>query len=383
VRIAIIYDCLYPNTIGGAERWYRNLAEHLDGRHQVTYLTRQQWGKEGPETSFETVAVAPGGRLYSWTGKRRIRPPLRFGWGVFRHLLRHGREYDVVHTASFPFFSVLGAAAALRLRRSRARLVVDWHELWAREYWISYVGGVTGRVGAAVQALCVRLPDRSFTFSRLVEERLRASHHRAPIVRLTGEYVDTGREPRVEGSSPDPPVVVFAGRHVPEKHVMEIPAAIAAARGAVPGLRCRILGEGPETDALRGLVRKLGLEDVVEVPGRVSQAEVEQAIASAACLINLSEREGYGLVVIEAAAVGTPTIVVRGEENAAVELVRSGTNGFVSTSRRPAELQSLILMTVQMGEELRSSTRRWFESRREDLSIERSLVQVEASYTDD
>ena len=29
VRICIVYDCLYPYTIGGAERWYRNLAERL------------------------------------------------------------------------------------------------------------------------------------------------------------------------------------------------------------------------------------------------------------------------------------------------------------------------------------------------------------------
>ena len=36
VRIAVVYDCLYPNTIGGAERWYRNLAERLAGGHRST-----------------------------------------------------------------------------------------------------------------------------------------------------------------------------------------------------------------------------------------------------------------------------------------------------------------------------------------------------------
>ncbi|MEA2192962.1 MAG: hypothetical protein QOI73_3083, partial [Solirubrobacteraceae bacterium] len=40
MRILIVYDCLFPYTIGGGERWYRNLAERLvaDG-HEVTYLT--------------------------------------------------------------------------------------------------------------------------------------------------------------------------------------------------------------------------------------------------------------------------------------------------------------------------------------------------------
>jgi hypothetical protein len=43
-------------------------------------------------------------------GRRRILPPLVFGFGVLRHLIRHGRRYEVVHTASFPYFSVLAAA---------------------------------------------------------------------------------------------------------------------------------------------------------------------------------------------------------------------------------------------------------------------------------
>jgi hypothetical protein len=48
VRICIVYDCLYPHTVGGAERWYRNVALRLaeDG-HEVTYLTMRQWDAAG------------------------------------------------------------------------------------------------------------------------------------------------------------------------------------------------------------------------------------------------------------------------------------------------------------------------------------------------
>ena len=91
MNIALVDDVvLYPNTIGGPERWYRNLAERLSGEHDITYLTRRQWGPEGPEMLFETIAVAPGGSLYAGSGRRSILAPIRFGWGVFWHLLRHG-----------------------------------------------------------------------------------------------------------------------------------------------------------------------------------------------------------------------------------------------------------------------------------------------------
>jgi glycosyltransferase involved in cell wall biosynthesis len=382
MRIALIYDCLYPHTIGGAERWYRELAERLADAHRVTYVTRRQWGDEGPRTPFETIAVAPGGSLYAPSGRRNIGSPLRFGWGVFWHLLRHARRYDAVHMASFPYFSVLGAAFALRLRRSKALLIIDWHELWAREYWQAYLGPVGGRIGFAVQALCTRLPDRSFTFSRLVEKRLAALGHEAEITRLTGEYAgsklnETAAEPRRDGA----PLVVFAGRHVADKHVTAIPPAIAVARRQVPGLRCVILGSGPETEALLVAVRSGDLEEAIGVPGRVEADEVARTIASATCLLNPSEREGYGQVIVEAAAAGTPSVVVAGPENAATELIEPGVNGFVATSREPDELAGLIVASVRGGEPLRRSTLDWYARHREELSIAGSLRTVEASYS--
>ena len=95
-----------------------------------------------------------------------------FGLGVLAHLARFGGRYDVVHTASFPYFGLL-AAGALR-RRRRYRLVVDWHEVWTREYWRDYLGRAGGWVGWRVQRACARIPQRAFCFSRLHAARLRA-----------------------------------------------------------------------------------------------------------------------------------------------------------------------------------------------------------------
>ena len=173
MRICLVYDCIYPHTVGGAERWYRNLAERLaaDG-HDVDYLTLRQWpeGEDAGVPDVNVVAVGPSLALYAG-GRRRIGPPLRFGVGVFRHLARNRGSYDVVHTASFPFFSLL-AVGALR-RVGRYRLVVDWHEVWTRDYWHEYLGPILGPAGWFVQRLCLRIPRRSFCFSRLHERRLR------------------------------------------------------------------------------------------------------------------------------------------------------------------------------------------------------------------
>ncbi len=63
MRICLVYDLLYPYTIGGAERWYRNLAERLaaDG-HQVTYLTLRHWPERevADVPGVEVIPVGPG-----------------------------------------------------------------------------------------------------------------------------------------------------------------------------------------------------------------------------------------------------------------------------------------------------------------------------------
>src|SRR5229473_2028465 len=131
MRIAIMYDCLYPHTIGGAERWYRGLAEGLAHRHEVTYLTRRAWPRGAqPDvpSGVKVITVSGGSNLYTSSGRRGIVSPLGFGLGVLWHLLRNRRQYDVVHVCAFPYFSLL----AVRLASSIGGppFTTDWLEIW-------------------------------------------------------------------------------------------------------------------------------------------------------------------------------------------------------------------------------------------------------------
>jgi glycosyltransferase involved in cell wall biosynthesis len=378
MRICLVYDCLFPHTVGGAERWYRSLAERLaaDG-HQVTYLTLRQWdrGVDPDVQGVDVRAVGPRMHLYSAPGRRRILPPIVFGAGVLWHLLRHGRRYDVVHTCSFPYFSLL--AAALARLRWRYRLVVDWFEVWTRAYWRDYLGKLGGDAGWGVQRLCARLPQRAFCFSRLYAARLREEGLRGEITMLAGAYAGPLEARPVREAEP---VVAFAGRHIPEKQVPAIVPALARARARVPELRATILGDGPERSEVLRLVADLGLEDAVEVPGFVATETVDTVMSRALCMLLPSRREGYGLVVIEAASHGTPSIVVAGPDNAAVELIDEGENGFIAPSASPEDLAAAILRVHAAGPALRESTAAWFASNARRLSLGASLEIALAAY---
>ncbi len=93
-----------------------------------------------------------------------------------------------------------------------------------------------------------------------------------------------------------------------------------------------------------------------------------------------SRREGYGLVVIEAAARGTPSIVVAGPDNAAVELVDEGENGFIAASASPRDLADAIEKVDQAGLALRNSTAAWFARNARRVSLEQSLQVVLEAY---
>ena len=381
MRICLVYDCLFPYTVGGAERWYRNLGEHLaaDG-HDVTYITMRQWerGRRGEVPGVSVVTVAPRMALYTRSGRRRVSQAIVFGLGVLWHLLRRGRRYDVVHTASFPYFSLLAAGAVQPL--ARFQLVVDWHEVWSSSYWNEYLGRVGGRIGLAVQALCLRIPQRAFCFSRLHARRLREGGLRGEVAVLEGEYAGSldAREPL-----PAEPVVVFAGRHIPDKRAPAIVPAVAVLRRTQPAARCVIFGDGPERERVQRLVHDLGLGGVVSVPGFVSAPEVERALRAAACMVLPSRREGYGMVVVEAASVGTPSVVVRDADNAATELIEEGVNGFVAPSASPEDLAAAIAQVMAGGMELRRSTAAWFTAHARRLSLASSVEHVSQVYSAD
>jgi len=310
-------------------------------------------------------------------GRRRIAPPIVFGAGVLWHLLRHGRRYDVVHTASFPFFSLLAAALVRPLRRYG--LVVDWFELWSPDYWRDYLGAAGGRIGWSVQKLCLAVPQRAFTLARSTADRLLAAGIHGDVELLTGlqETAPATGPPQAAR-----PVVVFAGRHIPEKRVPALVRGFAALREQAPDLRLEIFGDGPDRAEVLALIQSHGLGEVARAPGFVERDELEQTLASALCMVLPSRREGYGLVVVEAAARGVPSVVVADPDNAATELIAEGENGFVAASASPQDIADAILRVRVAGPPLRASTAAWFERNRERLSLTGSLDRVAAAYAD-
>lgn len=373
-RVAIAYDCLYPVNTGGGERVYRRMAElFAESDCAVSYVTRRQWddGAE-PDAGFDVVPVW-NGEIYDEHGTRTMGSAVGFAMALFRYFRRHRGEHDIVVVSALPVLNVF--AVRLALLGTRAVIVTDWLEVWSWRKWRSYSGALVGTIASVLQWFGLRMGRLQTVNSSFTRERVRRYRPSADpivlgLVDLVGEVADadTTRVGR--------PLAVFVGRHIADKRLDALPAAIAVARESVRDLTLQIVGTGPETAAVRARVHQLGLDDAVQFLGRVDDDALDRAFRSASVLVNPSAREGFGLVIAEAASVATPSVVVAGEDNAAAELVHDGVNGYVAASVGPDVLGAAIVRAIAGGAALRASTLGWFERERAEHGLAASVAQI-------
>ena len=340
MRICIVYDCLFPWTVGGAERWYRNLAERLAaGGHDVTYLTRLQWDPADPP------AAARRARAWRCPARTTCTAPTATAASLRRCASGAGCSRISRATAALrrrphrvvPLLLAAGGrpgapAPRLRPRRRLARGVVA--ALLAR------VPRPRRRCRSATRSsgACVRIPQRAFCFSRLHRDRLLEEGLRSTPRILEGEYAGDLTPPEPNDADP---VVVFAGRHIREKRAPAV--AAGHRRGPRRGARA----------ARRRLRRRArarpACEEAIACGRRAGRACRRPASSATTCSTPpcarrcawccRRSREGYGMVVVEARLEGHA--VRRGPwrpDNAAVELVEDGVNGVVADSAQPEEL---------------------------------------------
>ena len=121
--------------------------------------------------------------------------------------------------------------------------------------------------------------------------------------------------------------------------------------------RLVILGDGDLRPTLEAQVKQLGLEGLVEFPGNVEKDVVARYFAAADLFAFASSNETQGLVVLEAMAAGTPTVVVR--EGGIKDFVRDNFNGITSDNDADSLARALErALRIEDMEGLRERARR-------------------------
>ncbi|HXM36980.1 MAG TPA: glycosyltransferase family 4 protein, partial [Pyrinomonadaceae bacterium] len=231
----------------------------------------------------------------------------------FQHCVRYSR-FDLVHINTsldpkallrdaviVPRLSSRGAKIFLKFHGSDERLLQTKNPLLTalRRRLLSHADGI-GVLSTAEQAnfLRAQVPEQEvFVVKNVVEEN---SQERSP------EFL------RLWNLPDDRPLLLFIGRFVPTKGLLDVIAACALLRDAGHKFLLLCLGDGPARSAAELLVRRLNLQDCVRFFGYILEEQTAGFYANSTVLLFPTyHTEGFPMVIFNAAAAGLPIVTTR------------------------------------------------------------------------
>ena len=300
LRIALVPEYFHPE-VGGGENWFKNIGSELVRRgHRVVVFAQPRF-KAPEDEIIDGISVKRVG--IPVLGRRD--PYLRSAFSLVFHLLSdpiHASRYDVV----------VGQGSALT-----GRLPVLWakhipticviHDIYGLHGSIQNKGYVKGILRhLALEKILPRLPITQWVaVSETTRRKLKflgISARRIGVVRNGVTWSESQHLRQKERSS-----ITYLGRLVRHKHPEDFIQAVSHVEPGLPWV-ANVAGEGELLGDLRELTYRLGLQSRISFLGRVSDEQKVELLSSSVCVVLPSLAEGWGTVLTEAAAVGTPSI---------------------------------------------------------------------------
>ncbi|GAB3658602.1 glycosyltransferase family 4 protein [Actinocorallia lasiicapitis] len=303
----------WQKAAGGAELYAWQMCRELCRRGaEVTLLTSREAG-QAREERRDGIRIVRYGGIYS-------RYPLLFGW-----LARHRDSFDVAIDCmnGIPFFSPLALSP-------RTKILLLVHHVHSAQFGV-YFGPLLATFGRFLEGPVAR---------RVYRGRPAVAVSRSTVVSLRRELRWSGPVHIVPNGAPEPgeppadvvrggePSLVWVGRLVAHKRVDELVLIVARLRERWPGVRLHIVGRGEQEQALREQITRLGLDGNVTLHGYLSEADKRRVLGGADLHVSASRYEGWGLSVIEAAALGVPTVSY--DVNGLRDAIRDGETGWLA-----------------------------------------------------
>ena len=274
-------------------------------------------------------------------------------WNAFRHYRRSLRgRFDVVidEINTIPFFTPFWAGIpALLLIFQLAR------EVWRYESSIPI-----SAIGYALEPVYLRGYRKApvVTISKSTEQDLRKLGFHGPITIIP---IGIEQVAPAHSEKANVPTFLYVGRLAPSKRIGHMVQALAQFRQATGTGRLWLAGSGSDRyqRALADQAKRLNVADDVVFWGYVSEEEKRRLMTEAHALLMTSVREGWGLVVTEANACGTPAIVydVAGLRDS----VRDESTGLVVPSQPAYLTEAMLRLITDSGlySRLAEEGRRW------------------------
>lgn len=308
-------DINHPKA-GGAEKYLHNALLDLAKEHKVVHFAARFEGCEPYEVIDNIHYIRDGGNLLSVITK---------GMSFYR---KHKKQVSLLidHSNTHQFFTFLWA---------RKKRVFFIHQM-AIECW-QYYYGKKGNLFRWFEEVLIRLSrGTTITVSPSTKQDLIERGFRDVYVCAEGNDIILDQLPE-EDIKED--YLTYVGRLVPYKRVEDV-----IMLSKILQMPVKIVGRGQEayTNKLKRLATKYKVD--CEFTGFVSKEEKIDIVTKAKYNVLPSIREGWGLVITEAANLGTPSIVYN--VNGVVDAVNQGRAGFIASQQNFHSLENIVRKTT-------------------------------------
>jgi len=348
MKIAFVYDAVYPWIKGGAEKRIYEIGKRLaDKGHEVHWYGIGWWfdGNNGRTINHDGIilhGVCEPMPLYV-DGRRSIKEAIYFAGKLLPKLVKE--RFDVIDCQEFPYFPCF--IAKVHSLFGKTPLVITWHEIWDK-YWFEYLGK-KGLFGWIVERLTARLISKNIAVSERTKKDLESLG--VKNVKVIHNGIDFKKIESVKPSEEESDIV-FAGRLIKDKNVDILIKAISLIKREISDIKCIIIGDGPEKEKLMKLAKELRVENNVKFVGFLeNHDDVIAYMKSSKVFVLPSTREGFGIVALEANACGLPVVTVNHGRNAACDFI-NGENGF-ACEPSVEDIAEKVLIGLEIGKIMR------------------------------
>lgn len=321
LKILIITE-FYPKSAkaeitGGVEARCFYINRHLrNSGCQVKVLARPSTGQEWEYSSFSSLA----GRLLF----------------CLRTLLAGLREdFDLVEGTNFITYPI-----AWLVGKTRRKPVVFWYADVFIGSWVKNVGKV-GLLGEIAEKIILKLPvDKYIAISGSTKRKLVASGVHDGKVKVVHCGVDPDE---IAALSTDEKKfdICTVSRLVGYKRVEDLVRAVALLKKDHEDISAAVIGQGPEKERLESLAAECGVSANISFLGHLpTHRDVLGVMASSRIYCHPSIVEGFGIVVVEAAALGVPIVV--SDIPVLAEVTENGKGGMIFKAEDPRDLAGKI-----------------------------------------
>lgn len=351
------------------------------GAEVSTHEHSKGWIKAGHKVTLFTSFFRGAKKEEYIDGIRIIRKgSYAFGvhWEAFRWYLFNEEKFDLVidQFHGIPFFTPLYVK-----EKKMAFIHEVTKEVWGLNPWPKPFNLIPAIIGTIFEPLIFKLFYTKIQFLT-VSESTKEDLMKWSIPQSNITVIHNGiSSPTIEKvKKEEKPTVIFLGALSKDKGIEDVLVSISLLNKIKDNFQYWIVGKADVAygQYLKQQTENLNIKNQVKFFGYVSEEEKYKLLARAHILINASIREGWGLVVIEAASVGTPTIAY--DSPGLRDSVKDGETGLLCKDKTPEDLAKNAIRVFedkQLYIRLSANSIKWSKNFSWEDSSDRSLRLIE------